>query len=89
MSQQTNLLKNKSPHNFKKNKKTNKKRYKQEKLNQKQRAMYDKLERIWMKNKQENKELNEQRRHTKRVLTKSAREDWRKQKTATGIFIFF
>ena len=46
MSQQTNLLKNKSPHNFKKNKKTNKKRYKQEKLNQKQKAMYDKLERI-------------------------------------------
>ena len=52
--------------------------------------MYDKLEKIWMKDKQENKELNEQRRrHTKIVLKKSARVDWRKQKTATGIFIFF
>ena len=44
MSQQTNLLKNKSPQNFLEEQKTSKKRNKQEKLNQKQKTMYDKLE---------------------------------------------
>ena len=33
-----------------------------------------------MKDKQENKELNEERRHTKRVLEKSTRVDLKKQK---------
>jgi len=42
-----------------------------------------------MKDKQENKELNEQRRHTKRILKKSARVDWRKQKTATGKYLLY
>ena len=34
-----------------------------------------------MKDKQENKELNEERRHTKRVLEKSTREDLKNKKT--------
>ena len=37
-----------------------------------------------MKDKQENKELNEERKHTKRVLEKSTRVDLRNKKQATG-----
>ena len=41
-----------------------------------------------MKDKQENKELNEERRHTKRVLEKSTRVDLRNKKQATGKYLF-
>ena len=60
MSQQTNLLKNKTSTKLLENKRTSKKRYKQEKLNQKQKAMYDKLEKNMNERQaRKKKELNE------------------------------
>ena len=70
-------------HKTKETIKTNKKRYKQGKVIAKGILYVRQTQRVRMKDKQENKELNEERRHTKRVLEKSTRVDLRNKNRTT------
>ena len=83
-SKHTNLKSN--HHKTNETIKTNKKRYKQGKVNAKGILYVRQTKRVRMKDNQENKELNEKSRHTKEYLRKSTRGDEENKNLATGIF---
>jgi len=62
--------------------------YKQGKVIAKGKLCVRQTQRVRMKDKQENKDLNEKSRHTKEYLRKNTRGDEENKNLATGIFFF-